>query len=202
MRRAGRLGLAWGLGHATTLIAFGLPIVFFGRFLPGPVQAGTEALVGLVIVALCTRLLLRWRRGRFHAHVHAHGDVVHRHLHGHEHHEHEHHGHEHEHHEHEHSLVRSPGQAYGIGLAHGLGGSAAVTLLLLASVGSRLGAAAALVVFAAATTLAMTAVSSALGRALAREPVRPRLPRLAPAVGAAGLAFGAWYLAGALPAVL
>ena len=28
-RRAGRLGLAWGLGHATTLALFGLPIVLF-----------------------------------------------------------------------------------------------------------------------------------------------------------------------------
>ena len=33
-RRAGRLGLAWGLGHATTLALFGLPIVLFHAYLP------------------------------------------------------------------------------------------------------------------------------------------------------------------------
>ena len=33
-RRASRLGLAWGLGHATTLVALGIPIVLFGRYLP------------------------------------------------------------------------------------------------------------------------------------------------------------------------
>ena len=32
--RAGRLGLAWGLGHALTLGLFGLPIVLFGAYLP------------------------------------------------------------------------------------------------------------------------------------------------------------------------
>ena len=34
-RRAGRLGFSWGLGHATTLFLFGLPIVLFDSYLPG-----------------------------------------------------------------------------------------------------------------------------------------------------------------------
>ena len=33
-REAGLLGFAWGLGHATTIFGFGLPIVFFGARLP------------------------------------------------------------------------------------------------------------------------------------------------------------------------
>ena len=41
-RAATRLGLAWGLGHATTLFAFGLPIVLYRAYLPGPVQEGAE----------------------------------------------------------------------------------------------------------------------------------------------------------------
>src|SRR2546423_11380636 len=47
-RRAGRLGLAWGLGHATTLIGLGLPIVLFGSYLPHGVQQGAEELMGIV----------------------------------------------------------------------------------------------------------------------------------------------------------
>ncbi len=82
-RCAGRLGISWGLGHATTLIALGLPIVLLGTYLPEPVQRGAEAAVGLVIMALALRLLVRWRRGHFHAHLHRHGDVQHRHLHPH-----------------------------------------------------------------------------------------------------------------------
>ena len=80
---AGRLGLAWGLGHATTLFAFGLPIVLFKAYLPERVQQGAEASVGLVIIALAVWLLVRWRRGLFHVHVHAHGGAPH--VHGHTH---------------------------------------------------------------------------------------------------------------------
>src|SRR5437588_7984728 len=46
-RRACGLGVAWGLGHATTLAAFGTPIVLFGAYLPHPLQRGAEALVGV-----------------------------------------------------------------------------------------------------------------------------------------------------------
>ena len=64
-RQSARLGLAWGGGHALTLFVFGLPIVLFAAFLPGIVQQGAEALVGLVIIALAVWLLARWRRGYF-----------------------------------------------------------------------------------------------------------------------------------------
>src|SRR6476619_1168755 len=74
-RRAGELGFAWGLGHATTLSVFGLPILLFGNFIPERVQQAAETGIGFVIVYLALRLLARWRRGelRFHAHPHAHG---------------------------------------------------------------------------------------------------------------------------------
>jgi high-affinity nickel permease len=39
-RRAAGLGLAWGMGHATTLFLFGLPLVLFGRLLPPLIQHG------------------------------------------------------------------------------------------------------------------------------------------------------------------
>src|SRR3954463_12336584 len=58
-RRATRLGLAWGLGHGLTLFVFGLPVILFRRYLPDVFQRGAEAAIGLVIVALALRLLLR-----------------------------------------------------------------------------------------------------------------------------------------------
>jgi High-affinity nickel-transport protein len=68
---AGRLGFAWGLGHATSLFVFGVPIVLFNGYLPEPVQVGAEAAVGVLIIALAVRLLLRWRSGALgHAHPH------------------------------------------------------------------------------------------------------------------------------------
>jgi ABC-type nickel/cobalt efflux system permease component RcnA len=188
-RKAGVLGLAWGGGHAVTLAALGAPVVLFGSVLPGAVQHAAELLVGLVIVALALRLLVRWRRGGFHAHVHAHEGTIHRHLHPHG---------AGKGHGHEHVTVRSPVQAFGIGLVHGVGGSAAVGLLLLASIGDRTVALGALVLFAAATAVSMAVVSSGLGYALGSAPVRARFERLAPGLALLALAFGAWYAAAAI----
>jgi hypothetical protein len=69
-RRAARLGFAWGLGHATSLFIFGVPIVLFGAYLPEAAQQAAEAAVGVLIVALAVRLLLRWREEAHHRHVH------------------------------------------------------------------------------------------------------------------------------------
>src|SRR5436309_10946582 len=118
-RSAGKLGFAWGLGHATTLFAFGLPILLFKAYLPEPVRRGAETTVGLLIMGLAIWLLVRWRRGLFHVHMHDHGEGVHPHAH-----EHGANGHAHET-----KRARSPMQAYGIGLIHGMGGSAGVGVL-------------------------------------------------------------------------
>ncbi len=189
VRRSTLVGLSWGAGHGTTLVAFGLPIVLFGRHLPERLQVAAEALVGVVIIVLAVRLLVMWRRGGFHAHDHAHGSVVHRHLHPHA---------ATAGHEHDHALLRSPSQAYALGLVHGAAGSAAVGILLLASIGDRGVALLALVIFAAGTAASMAALSSGFGYVLGRAPVRRRLERLVPALGAASLAFGIWYVAAAL----
>ena len=185
-RRATILGLGWGLGHATTLFALGLPLVLFGRFLPEWAQRSAELLVGVVIVLLGARVLVRWHRGRFHAHPHAHDGVVHRHLHA--------HGASAEH-RHEHPSLRTVTQAFGIGCLHGVGGSAAVGVLLLTSIRNEPEAVAALVLFALATAASMTLLSSGIGYALAKPAVARRYERLAPLLGAASLGFGAWYAA-------
>src|SRR5256885_2647990 len=76
-RAAARLGLAWGLGHATSLFVFGLPVVLYRAYLPERVQSGAETAVGIVIVGLAVWLLVRWRRGAFHDHEHGHGGARH-----------------------------------------------------------------------------------------------------------------------------
>ena len=66
-RRAARLGLTWGLGHATSLFLFGIPVVVAGAYLPSRVQSGAETAVGTIMVLLAASLLVRWRRGSLHA---------------------------------------------------------------------------------------------------------------------------------------
>lgn len=190
-RRAGHLGLSWGLGHATTLLVCGLPVVLFRRYLPEGVQRAAEILVGWVIVALSARLLVRWRGGLLHAHPHRHGDVEHSHPHVHargaggeplEH-----------RHAHAEALGRSPLAAFGIGLVHGVGGSAAVGILLVSAVPGRTRSVVALALFAAATAASMALLSTAFGYALTRSAWSSRLERWTPAFGLAGLLFGCWY---------
>jgi ABC-type nickel/cobalt efflux system permease component RcnA len=194
-RKAGALGLGWGLGHATTLVAFGMPALLLRRYLPEPVQKGAEAAVGLVIIVLAVRLLIRWRRGYFHSHPHRHGTRWHVHPHV--------HGGTREHaldHEHKHGelLGRSPFTAYGIGLLHGLGGSAAVTLLLIAALPSRVEATVALVIFALSTALSMCLLSAGFGALIASRGLASRLEQAVPLLGLVSLAFGSFYLASAL----
>jgi high-affinity nickel permease len=190
-RRASMLGLSWGAGHASSLLALGLPIVLLGSQIPSVVHGGAEVLIGIVIMVLAARLVRQWARGGFHVHVHIHHGVAHRHLHSH-------HA-EDPGHEHEHRRIRSPLQAYAIGLVHGVGGSAAVTVLVIGSIGSRRDAVLALGIFALGTAVSMALLSLGFGSALAREPVRHRLETLAPALGALSFAFGTWY---ALAAIL
>jgi ABC-type nickel/cobalt efflux system permease component RcnA len=202
-RTAGRLGLAWGAGHALTLAAFGLPIVLLGAYLPDAAQRAAEAAVGVMIMFLAIRLLLRWRSGHFHAHAHRHGDLEHRHLHPHAHdhpHQPAHPAHDHTH-QPEARLGRSPWQAFGIGLVHGTGGSAGVGVLLIATIPARTEAVAALVALAAGTAVSMALLSSAFGYAITRGPVLTRMLAFAPAMGLLTLAFGGWYTLGAVGAV-
>ena len=185
-----RLGLAWGLGHAATLFAFGLPIVLYEAYLPERAQQAAETAIGAVIVVLAVWLLVRWRRGLFHLHLHEHHGRVH--PHGHTHTEERRHAHR--------NVVRarSPLQAFAIGLVHGIGGSAGVGVLLLAAIDDRGYAVVGLALLAAFTAVSMTLLSTGFGLTLSSAPVRRSFHRLAPVLGMASLAFGVWYALGAL----
>jgi high-affinity nickel permease len=165
-RAAGRLGAAWGLGHATTLFCFGLPIVLYDAYLPESAQAAAETSVGVLIVALALWVLVRWHRG------HTHGQQRQR--------------------------ARSAWQAFGIGLIHGMGGSAGVGVLLLATIHDRLIAVAALAVFAACTAASMVLVTTGWGLTLSSRPVQRSFDRLVPILGVVSASFGVWYALGAL----
>jgi high-affinity nickel permease len=170
-RAAARLGAAWGLGHAVTLVSFGVPILLAERYLPDLVQRGAETTVAALIAFLGLRLLVRWRHGAFAA------TPIGRHDHRHP--------------------ARTPAGAFAIGLVHGMGGSAGVGVLLLAAVPSRTLALVALVVLAVFTAVSMTLVTTGFGAVLSVRPVGGTLATAAPALALASLAFGVWYAAAA-----
>lgn len=168
-RAAARLGAFWGLGHALTLVVFGLPILLFQQFLPERVQQGAETAVAALIVFLAIRLLVRWRHGYFNLHAHVHADEQHEHR------------------------PRTPLGAFGIGLVHGTGGSAGVGVLILAAIPSTTVACVALVVLALFTAVSMTVVTTGFGITLSSAPVASVFHGVAPLLGLMSLAFGVWY---------
>lgn len=160
-RRAAGLGLTWGLGHATSLFVFGLPVVLYSAYLPPRLQSVAETAVGFMIVVLAVLLLVRCRSG------------------------------------HRHVRTRSGRQAYIVGLVHGVGGTAGVGILLLASIPDHALATAALGVFALCTAISMAILSTGFGVALSTGTARRHFNRLAPVLGTLSLLFGLWYALGA-----
>jgi ABC-type nickel/cobalt efflux system permease component RcnA len=186
-RTAAALGAAWGLGHATTLFAFGVPILVLDRFLPERVQQLGESAIAVAIGYLALRLIIRWRRGLFHTHLHEHDGVRHAHLHSRA---------EGTEHSHPHGARTKLG-SFAIGLVHGMGGSAGVGILLVASIESHLLGVISLGLLAIFSGASMTVLSTGLGAALASRPLRSSLGAVAPGLGVASLAFAIWYGAAA-----
>lgn len=186
VRGAARLGAWWGIGHAGALLLIGIPLIFLRSELPAWLEKGAETAVGVVILALAGRVVFKWARGDFRAGKHPHRSAgvasSHRHLREGE-------G------EHSHRRVRTPGQALGIGVLHGLAGTGAVVLLLIAALPTQLEAAAALAVFAPMSMVSMALCTTAFAWLLTRPLIDPIYRNvLIPAFGLFGLMFGVWYV--------
>jgi ABC-type nickel/cobalt efflux system permease component RcnA len=183
-RKAARLGAWWGIGHAGALVALGIPLIAFKAQLPGWLESGAEKAIGAVILVLAARVIYKWARGDYRATSHTHDD-------GHGRRRHLRRGGEHGH---QHVKVRSPAQALSIGLLHGLAGTGAIVLLLIAALPSRLEAAAALAVFAPMSIASMAACTAAFAWVLTRPLIEPLYRTvLIPALGSFGMVFGLWY---------
>jgi hypothetical protein len=157
-RRAVRLGAWWGLGHAAMLLGLGLPLIALESEVPAWLEGAAEKAVGIVIIVLAVRLILKWLGDRHRV------------------------------------RLRSPRQAFGIGALHGLAGTGAVVVVLIAALPTQLEAAAALAVFAPMTLVSMAGLTGAFTWVLTRPLVAPVYNAiLIPALGAFGLLFGLWY---------
>ncbi len=149
---AARLGLAWGLGHTVTVGAIALLVVALGIRLPPALWPAAELVVAALLVLLGGAVVWRYARGRWHMHLHVHEANPHLHLHSHA----QDAGHAHLH-------TADARRSLGFGVAHGLAGSGAIAVLVVAaapSAGLRLAYFAA---FGAGTILGMLSVSLTLG---------------------------------------
>ena len=147
-----RLGVAWAVGHSLSVGVVVGAIMLFGLQLPRRLWPAADFLVGLLLIGLGASVLVRYVRGRWHLHVHAHDGGPHLHLHSHA-------------HDAAHAHAHPQGDArrsLGFGLLHGLAGSAAILVLLVAAAPTRTAQLAYFLAFAAGTMLGMLLVSFSL----------------------------------------
>jgi high-affinity nickel permease len=183
-RQAARLGAWWGVGHAAALLALGVPLIAFKAELPAWLESGAEKAIGAVILLLAARVIYKWARGDYRSDAHAHES-----------------GHPRRRHlrragdrSHQHVKVRSRGQAAAIGLLHGLAGTGAVVVLLIAALPTKLEAGLALAVFAPMSVASMAACTAAFAWVLTRPVIEPLYRGvLIPGFGVFGVMFGLWY---------
>ena len=208
MRGALVIGSLWGVGHTVTIVAVGGTIILFTVVIPPRLGLSMEMAVALMLIVLgmwnLTGFLEQIRglrplslggAGRIHGQLHRHGDYVHSHPSalGSEQHRHD-----------EHRPVTWLDRRLGglgfyqvlrpllIGLVHGLAGSAAVALLVLALIKNPWWAIAYLVLFGIGTIAGMMLITAAIGAVLAYASARSsRVERyLRVASGLLSLGFG------------
>ncbi len=149
-----RLGLAWAFGHTASVGVVVLGIVAWNLHLPESLWPLADLLVGVLLVGLGGSVLVRYLRGCWHLHAHTHepGGGPHLHLHSHE---------RGASHAHSHS-VADVRRSLGFGLLHGLAGSAAILLLLVAAAPTRTSQLAYFLAFGLGTMGGMLTVSLSL----------------------------------------
>ena len=153
---AALLGALWGIGHTATLLAVGLPVVLFGLVIPDRLGLSLELSVALMLMLLGGLNLAEFLR-----HVHGSGAPGHA-----------------------HALTREEAGAgvgkrrafrsLAVGVVHGLAGSAAVALLVLAEVKSVAWAALYLALFGVGTIAGMACVTAALAVPMSLAVTRSR----------------------------
>jgi len=191
------IGALWGAGHMTTLAFVGGVIIVFDLTLAPAIGAGLELGVAAMLVLLGVLRLRDALRGWDAAapgdlaadHAHNGAPVLHRHPHVHVH--------------PSRRLVaalagdRARLRALAVGMVHGLAGSAAAALLVLATIRTTAGAVGYLLVFGLGTIAGMTALTAAMAYPVALSLRFRRVHRwLAAGTGAGSIAFGVFYAAG------
>jgi ABC-type nickel/cobalt efflux system permease component RcnA len=187
-------GTVWGIGHTMALLAAGVAVLMFKLRIPPAVERGTEILVALVLIGLGGHVLFRTLGTiRLHRHRHTHGETAHSHIHVHI-------GDPAEH-RHLH-LWRTVPQPLLMGMLHGLAGSGALILLVLATLPSPAAAVLYVLLFGLGSTAGMLVLSGLIGVpfALALGGSRLVAATLQVVVGAATILVGALMLRGTLAA--
>lgn len=181
IKKSALIGVFWGIGHTVTIFVVGAFIILFGLVIPARIGLSMELSVGLMLILLGAMNVIGFVRSipagssqpdapptdvpttKIHSHYHSHGDYVHTHP------------HRHDPEQHPHTAEQTPvawlDRTLGkiglyqplrplvIGIVHGLAGSAAVALLVLATIRNSHWAMAYLLVFGIGTIAGMMLIT-------------------------------------------
>jgi high-affinity nickel-transport protein len=173
--RGARLGVVWGVGHTLSIAAVAALLIVLGVGIPDTFFAASELGVAVLLVALGVWALLAEARRDAHTHPHVHAPVA----------------------------VRTATGALGFGVVHGLAGSGAVIVLLIAASSHLSVQAGYLAAFGVGTVLGMSIASllagAATGLAATRSAQAARWIRIGAALMSvlAGVLLGHEVLTGA-----
>ena len=187
------VGISWGLGHTTTLLLVGIVIIALRLTIPERLALFLEFGVGIMLVGLGAQVIYSFQKKKVHQHAHGHQEDAHTHFHSHAAnpaHSPEHHG------------VRGVGKpffrkkSYIIGTVQGLAGSAALTLLVLASIDSPLAGIGYILLFGLGSVLSMGVMTVIISLPFVFS--ASRLPNLnsfiQPGVGVLSILFGVFLM--------
>jgi high-affinity nickel permease len=180
------IGLFWGVGHTTTLVAVGILVLGLKTQIPPPVGLSLECLVGVVLVGLGLATLYDYWKKRLHAHTHMHEGSTHSHFHMHA---------DSTAHQHQHPMQLGCKPLL-IGMVHGLAGSAALMLLVLTTIPSPALGLLYIGIFGCGSVVGMGLVSLVMGLffSLATDRLHTFDQGIRLTVGALSTAFGAWMI--------
>ena len=180
------IGLFWGIGHTFTLLMVGLVVLGLKKQISPPVGLSLECLVGLVLIGLGLTTLYDCWRNRVHAHSHVHAGAPHLHFHMHQ---------DGPAHQHPHP-VRLGFRPLLVGMVHGLAGSAALMLLVLATIPSPALGLMYIVIFGGGSIVSMGLVSLLMGLffSLATDRLHDLEHGVRLAIGTLSTAFGVWMV--------
>ena len=187
------VGISWGLGHTTTLLIIGIVIIALRLTIPERMALLFEFAVGVMLVCLGIQVIYSFRKKKVHQHSHGHEEEAHHHFHSHS---------RSPEHVPEHHNAHGIGKpflrkkSYVIGLVHGLAGSAALGLLVLASIESPIAGLVYILLFGLGSVLSMGIMTVLIGLPFVMSAGRlPNLNRTIQfAVGSLSILFGGFLM--------
>ena len=129
VKRSSLVGTFWGLGHTLSLLCAGTFVIALRLQISHRVAMWMEFVVALMLILLGLKAVRQsWPEWKLHRHRHTHNGSTHTHVHMHRHADEQVHQHRH--------LIGLGARPFLVGMVHGMAGSAALTLLVLATIPS------------------------------------------------------------------